>query len=85
MTSHAQAWVAVQSLVIWYAGAAQRLLRRPEGCGWPRWAAASLAAPAWMLLVAIVAPLSAGLLPFQRTVLQEFKWLGRWALGTLHR
>lgn len=75
--------MALQSLAIWYAGTAQWLLRLPEGSGWPRWAAASLAKPTWVLLIAVLAPLSAGLVPFQRTVLQEFSWLRSWAQDAL--
>lgn len=75
--------MVLQSLVIWYAGAFQRLLRLPEGSGWPRWAATSLAKPTWMVLVAVLTPLSAGLLPFQRTLLQEFSWLRRFGFRRL--
>ena len=78
---HVQAWVALQSIVIWYARPAQKLLQVPSSCGWPRWTAASLAKPTWIVLVAMAAPLTAGLAPFQRNLLQELGWIGPWVLA----
>ena len=70
-----QVWIALQSVVIWHAGAVERLLHLPVGGGRLRWLAVSLVKPAWALLVAALAPLSTGLVPFQRNVIFELSKL----------
>ncbi len=71
----AQVWIALQSLLVWYAASAQRLLLVPSGAQWPRWVAAGLARPAWTLTFAVLVPLSAGLAPFGRSVPMELRQL----------
>lgn len=70
-----QAWIALQSLLVWYAASAQRLLLVPAAARWPRWVAAGLARPAWTLIFAVLVPLSAGLAPFGRSVPLELRLL----------
>ena len=70
-----QAWIALQSLLVWYAASAQRLLLVSAACRWPRWVAVGLARPAWTLTFAVLVPLSAGLAPFGRSVPLELRLL----------
>ncbi len=72
-----QVWIALQSLLVWYAAIAQRLLLVPSDAQWLRWVAAGLARPAWTLTFAVLVPLSAGLAPFGRSVPLELRHIFR--------